>query len=129
MLPWPGHVRLAETYFVVVDIFVLSYVNYMTGGGKCLKLVLFEKNWYEHLSNFCMIFWDLSFSFNDQCQCQRPDLSETFISDSSNKKNVFIWIFFSPGYQDIEYFLFFKFLTVWPLFSSKIFGNFGKDRL
>ena len=40
---WPGHVRLAETYFVVVDIFVLSYVNYMTGGGKCLKLVLFEK--------------------------------------------------------------------------------------
>ena len=43
MLPWPGHVRLAETYFVVVDIFVLSYVNYMKGGGKCLKLVLFEK--------------------------------------------------------------------------------------
>ena len=40
---WPGHVRLAETYFVVVDIFVLSYVNYMTGGGKCLKLVLYAR--------------------------------------------------------------------------------------
>ena len=98
--------------------------------GKMFETSFVWKNWYENLSNFCMIFWDLSFSFNEQCQCQRPDLSETFISDSSNKKKCFYMDFFSTGYLPrYRIFSLFKFLTVWTLFSSKIFWNFGKDRL
>ena len=54
------------------------------------------------------------------------DLSETFLSDSSNflKNKMFLHgFFFSSGYKDIENSRFFEFLTVWTYFSSEFFGK------
>ena len=54
------------------------------------------------------------------------DLSETFISDSSNKKykKCFCMDFSPGGYQEIGKFRFFLFLTVWTFFSS----NFAEKK-
>ena len=58
------------------------------------------------------------------------DLSETFLSDSSNflkNKMTLHGFFFSSGYEDMENFWFFEFLTVWTYFSSEFFENCWED--